>query len=191
VDTAADFSDVTTNYIVSIYEGTGKGQQRAITSITGTTQLNMLAWTTNPDSTSKYALRDTSKELNPWYKTNSVQFSQPEYADTLRFMTPMSGSEGMRLRLVYDSKPGVLSAEADVTTVNQEYVVAAACSILHGMAMADSRFDRDLHFGESVRHKERADIVLLTNRPKSSPISIWNDNSDAAAPSLNPMGWDG
>jgi len=54
IDSSAVFTGVDSSYVVSIYAGTGAGQIRAISSITGTTQLNLASdWTTTPDTTIK------------------------------------------------------------------------------------------------------------------------------------------
>lgn len=55
VDSAASFASSVVGASVYIYEGTGKGQRRTITARTST-QLTVAAWTTNPDTTSKYVV---------------------------------------------------------------------------------------------------------------------------------------
>jgi hypothetical protein len=55
VDSAASFGSSVVGASVYIYEGTGKGQRRTITARTST-QLTVAAWTTNPDTTSKYVV---------------------------------------------------------------------------------------------------------------------------------------
>lgn len=62
-DTGKNFSTlgVQTNDSVIITGGTGSGQERRITSLTGTTQLNTSPdWITTPDSTSTYTVRKHS-----------------------------------------------------------------------------------------------------------------------------------
>ena len=55
VDSGASFGSSVVGASVYIYEGTGKGQRRTITARTST-QLTVAAWTTNPDTTSKYVV---------------------------------------------------------------------------------------------------------------------------------------
>jgi len=55
VDSAAAFGGSVVGASVYIYEGTGKGQRRTITARTAT-RLTVAAWTTNPDTTSKYVV---------------------------------------------------------------------------------------------------------------------------------------
>tara|TARA_R110002110_G_scaffold238681_1_gene454481 strand:- start:33 stop:599 length:567 start_codon:yes stop_codon:yes gene_type:complete len=55
VDSAASFGSSVVGASVYIYEGTGKGQRRTITARTAT-RLTVAAWTTNPDTTSKYVV---------------------------------------------------------------------------------------------------------------------------------------
>ena len=54
-DSGASFAAAVIGASVYIYEGTGKGQRRTITARTST-QLTVAAWTTNPDTTSKYVV---------------------------------------------------------------------------------------------------------------------------------------
>ena len=54
-DSGASFAAAVVGASVYIYEGTGKGQRRTITARTST-QLTVAAWTTNPDTTSKYVV---------------------------------------------------------------------------------------------------------------------------------------
>jgi len=55
VDSGASFTSAVVGSSVYIYEGTGKGQRRTITSQTST-QLTVSSWTTTPDTTSKYVV---------------------------------------------------------------------------------------------------------------------------------------
>jgi hypothetical protein len=57
-------------YYVSIESGTGAGQRRKITGITGTSQINVTPnWAVTPDATSAYVIRCTRVEYNDWVRS--------------------------------------------------------------------------------------------------------------------------
>lgn len=189
VDTSANFSDLTTSHKVSIYKGTGAGQIRAVVSGTSGGSIEVATWTTTPDTTSKYAVWNPTVQRSAWYKTNNVQMNTPEFPDTIRLGDILPDMWGMRLRLAYDSMPSELSAEADATTVNKEYLIAEVCSNLHGQVIGDNRYDRELHYGEHVRYAERALQVLSRVVPRQPSAAVWQEGADSALDQLNPLGW--
>lgn len=191
VENSGILSDVNTNWKVSIYDGTGKGQIRSIASVASATG-TVTAWTTTPDSTSKYALWDASEELYDWYPFDAIRMdSTKEFPDVLYFsVRPGSEFYGMRIRLEYAALPSELSLEADVTYIPASYLLPAAVAKLHGHKISDNRADRDLHFGESRRYQEMADAYMARNAPHRPDHAMLRHPSNAYQPDpTNPLNW--
>lgn len=184
-------SGVNSNWKISIYDGTGKGQLRSVTSVSGA-QIDGLSsnWTTNPDTTSKYALWDASEEIHDWYRFDAVRLSSKEFPDTLYFSRRPTSFYGLRIRLEYSALPTSLSTEAGTTVVPMTYVKYMATSILHSQKVSDNKEDRELHFGESRRYKEMADEYMVRNAPHRPDSAIFSQNSLYYQPSTDdPLNW--
>jgi hypothetical protein len=97
----------------------------------------------------------------------------------------------MRIRIEYLVHPTGLTAETDTTLVPKEYIVARACSILHGQAISDNRFNREMHYAESVRYQQRADEILGRFHPHTLDITVWEDQDSQYRDTLDPLGWHG
>lgn len=158
-------SGIDTNWKVSIYAGTGTGQIRSYLSSVGNAITVNSAWTTTPDSTSKYALWDTLDQQNDWVQTRTVYTDAKEYPDVLRFQTLYSNHYGLRIRIEYIAVSSELSTDSDTTVVPSEYIIPKACSLLHGQKLKDTRSDRDMHFAENQRYEQQADRYLVQNAP--------------------------
>lgn len=183
--------DVDTNWKISVYDGTGSGQIRSVSTANNTTgQITPSSnWTTAPDTTSKYCLWNPTEQIYDWYSVSDVHFDAKEYPDTLYFQSRLSSVYGMRIRLEYIATETGLTAEADTTIVNSEYIIAKAVSILHGQMIGDSRYNRELHYGEHVRYKEQADELLSRYRVDIPDITRWTDNGNTTYDSNDPLGW--
>ena len=87
---------------VYIYEGTGKGQRRTISSISATTATVSANWTTNPDTTSKYVVG--AVEWN--WKGQSMPFPEDDARNrrevALSFK-PTAGDQRVDLRFYYNN----------------------------------------------------------------------------------------
>ena len=186
-------ADVNTNWKISIYAGTGSGQIRGVTAASNTTGAVTpdSNWTTAPDTTSKYALWNPLEQVYDWFKIENARLDAKEYPDTLYFTSRIPSLYGMRIRIEYLSTPTSLSAEADTTIVNKEFILAKACSILHGQMVGDSRYNRELHYGEHVRYKEQADEILSRFRVSTPDVTLWTEGDQVYDDLENPLNWGG
>lgn len=192
-DSDADFTGTDTDYIVSIYDGKGAGQQRNVASLTGTTKVNVTAWTTTPDTTSKYTLWDpTSEQGNIWHKIMAARFNAKEYPDKMYLSDTYSNLKGLRLRVLYAAKPTALSADTDVTYVPQEYIVNKACAILYGMKIGDNRSDRQKNTALEQDYALKAENYMRENAFRVSDRTLWQEREVSGTINYtdgNPMGW--
>ena len=191
-DTGADFSDVAAGWLVSIYDGTGAGQLRTITSVTGTTQLNVAAWTTIPATTSKYLLWNPSEQRSDWYRVTSARFDRLEYPSTLYLSKLYWGDYGARIRLTYATDCLEMDDDADTTAVPKEFVVYKAIEILAASRVSSAKADRE-HYAileqdygnraETYRQKHafRMDTQLWLEEDFTAPGRNQSDG--------NPLDW--
>ena len=182
-------SGINTNWKISIYAGTGKGQSRNYASAAGLIVTVSSAWTTNPDDTSKYAIWDPTDEQYHWEPVYALSQDAKEFPDSLRFRSRFTSSHGMRIRLEYLAYPTALSADADTTGVPKEYILPMACSILHGQRLSSTRADRDMHFAEQERYKDQADKFLIRNAPHRPDTLIPVEGGVEFTDTENPLGW--
>jgi hypothetical protein len=190
VENSGILSGVNTNYKISIYAGTGKGQIRSVASVVGATG-TVTAWTTTPDSTSKYALWDPTQQLYDWVPWHAIRMdASKEFPDIIYFSRRPIDFYGMRMRLEYVSLPLELSLETDVTYIPASYLLPAVVSILHGQKIGDNKADRDLHFGEARRYRELADQYKVQNAPHRPDSMILNQHSNSYQPIIgDPLNW--
>jgi len=182
---------VNTNWRISIYDGTGKGQTRLASIPVGNT-FTVTAWTTNPDSTSKYALYDQTNELTSWRPFNDFHLDVEEFPDTLYINRLYPFLYGMRLRIEFISKGEDLADDASVTSIPEEYLKAKACSILHGQAMSNTKADKDTHYAEYKRYLEESDAYIVRNAPHTPGVRFRTPNygpTGSIVPNDNPLGW--
>jgi hypothetical protein len=186
---AGSFASVTSDWKVSIYNGTGKGQIRAISSSTDDT-LTVAAWDTNPDSTSMYAVWDPTEQINDWTLISGYHLDSPEFPSSVYFTENYPSRYGMRIRIEYLAVPGELSAETDTTIVPKEYLINKSAAFLHSQMSGDLRYDRDFHFSESIRFDEMATNYLNMSAPHipSQTITTASDAGTYAADD-DPFNW--
>lgn len=184
-----DFSQVTSAWKISIYAGTGSGQLHSVSSAAGAVINVTPNWTVTPDTTSKYALWNPNEQIYDGYRVASLRFDAKEFPDIVYFRTRYPSLYGMRIRFEYISVPASMTAELDTTVVPNEYVIARACSILHGQAIGDNRYNRDMHYAEHIRYKERADEILARFHPHVPDITIWTDFESPYHDMEDPLGW--
>lgn len=192
LENAGVTSGVNTNWKISIYDGTGTGQIRDILDANpGAVQ--HAAWTTTPNSTSKYALWDASEQLYDWYPWDALRYdSTKEFPDMLYFSRRPIDFLGLRIRLEYIAFPAELSGETNTTVVPISYIVPAAVSKLHSRKVKDNKADRELHFAESKRYQEQAEAWLVRNAPHRPDSSILKQHSGSYQPdNFNPLNWQG
>lgn len=177
------------NWYISIYSGTGKGQIRALAGVSGADG-TVTAWTTTPDSTSKYAIWNGTEDLNTWQLLDRYRFDNKEFPNTLYLFGRYENHYGMRLHIEYISQPGELSAEADTTIVPSRYIMLKAVSLLHGQRVKDVKADKEIEFAESERYKEAAEMFRVQNMPHKPDITMKRPMpSNSIQPQDNPLNW--
>lgn len=192
LESSSLFTDIVTyaNWRISIYEGTGAGQIRTLSASSGAQLTGLTAWTTTPDSTSKYALWDSTEDLRGWVMLDTYRTDAKEYPSTLYLAGRYSSHYGMRMRLEYMSMPAELSAEADTTIIPSQYIIPKAISYMYGQMAPDTKVDRDIYMNESERYKKQADEYLALNMPHKPDVTLKRPqrSTDLLEPS-DPLGW--
>jgi len=183
-------SDITSDWKISIYAGTGAGQIRSIASVAGAIA-TVAAWTTTPNGTSKYTLWNPTQQVNDWYPWHALRYdSTKEFPDILYFSRRPVDFQGLRIRLEYTAMPAELSTEASTTVIPESYLVPAAVSKLHSRKVKDTKVDRELHFAESKRYMEVAEAWMVRNAPHRPDSNLLDQHSGAYSPdSVNPLNW--
>lgn len=192
VESSSIFTNVVTasNWRVSIYAGTGKGQVRTLSSVTGAEGTISSNWTTTPDSTSKYAFWNTAEEINPWIPIDTLRLDAKEYPDTLEFYKRMESFYGMRIRLEYISEPQELSAESDTTTVPKRWILPYAIHLMMGSRIPDTKTDRETFLNESERYRIMAEDFRTKNAPHKPDVSLKAPHPRYTyIPDQDPLGW--
>ena len=191
-DSAADFSDVTSDWKISIYDGTGAGQLRSVSSVTGTTVIvPSVNFTTAPDSTSKYRVWNPLDQSQKWYRVFAFHTDSGEYPATLYLTKTYSEVVGARIRIVYASAPIELTTEASTTVIPKEYIISRAVEMLAASRVANSRTDRDKWAVMEQMYRQRAENFRLRNSFRM-PTTIQQE-TDWGTPSSrldeNPLDW--
>ena len=163
---------------VAIYHGTGKGQHAVITDGNSTT-LTVAAWlgtgTTSPDSTSKYVIKDTTRELRDHYRVTAARFDKVYYPTKLYLTSRYTRFEGYGLRLQYVSKPSALTAEASSTDMPQEFIVRKALALLYAQRIADSRVDSDRFRYLQQYYDTLAEAYRQQNKWRMPSATMWTE----------------
>jgi hypothetical protein len=189
VENSSILSEVNTNWKISIYSGTGTGQLRAISSVASATG-TVSAWTTTPDSTSKYALWDATEDFRTWTEIDFYRTDSPEFPDTVFMEKLIHSRYGMRLHIEYMSLPGQLSAEADTCTIPERVIVPMAISYMHGQRIGDTKVDQKTAQGEADRYRKMAESYLVNNAPRRPDSTVRRFNrASYGSPNNNPLDW--
>lgn len=166
--------------LLSIYYGTGAGQAIVtIQSNTATVLTISGTFATTPDSTSRYAVWDPNEQLEDWYRLPAGRFGPEEFPDTLRLTKRYPDFYGLRIRFVYLQGPDTLSADTDTTTVNREFVVYKATSIIHDSLVSDSTVNRSAHASMAEYFDRIARDVLDRHRRLIPPFTVWVEEDTA------------
>lgn len=183
---------VTTNYKLSIYAGTGKGQQRQVVSVTDATgTITVAAWTTNPDSTSKYSLWDPTIQRREWDHVLAARFDNKAWPSKLYLYKVPTFEWGLRIRLQYTARCAQLAAETDTTITPEAYLVDKALAILFKTMVNDNRADRQRYAALTDEH-EKAAMDFMQRRAFVEPDgTLWQDYEEGAQylNTMNPLGW--
>lgn len=172
-DSGSKFGEVTSGWLVSIYGGTGTGQIRIVDSATATEITVTSAWTTNPDSTSKYMVWDPSSETMQWEQVLSARFDSKEYPTYLYLTKSFPNSIGLRMRLEYITRPIPLVAESSTTVVPKEFIINKALSILFGQKVNDNRADRNRFANLEEYRRQLAEQYRAARAFEQPSITVW------------------
>jgi len=161
-------TDALADMEIAIYEGTGSGQYRTISSNTSDTITVSTNWATNPDSTSKYVIKDLAE---PCYRHRVTHVSMT--GSTLHLHQYMP--RGQRLSITYVPTHTDLTTDASTTTVPKTYVVLRA--IQHLMLMAPSILP-DTMQDQALRLHDRLELqvqrFLAFSRRTEGQGTLWN-----------------
>lgn len=153
---------------VAIYDGTGSGQYRTIASNTSDTATVTVAWTTEPDATSKYVIKDLSE---PCYRHRVTHANVVGHNLYLREFLP----RGQRLLITHVPTHTDLDADDDTTEVPKTYVVLRATQ--HLMLMAPAVLPEALQ-AQAHRIHDRLEIQVMRylsmNKRTEVPGTYWN-----------------
>ena len=153
---------------VTIYLGTGAGQVRIISSNTATVLTVSVAWTTNPDTTSRYKILRWDEERVAHAPLYDAQIDMTQRQ--IKFLT--QPEEGQVLQIYYGEFPGTLTATTDTTSVPPQYIMLEAMSYLWGRAAGRVNDPEDAQFWARYYH-ERAEEFKINNPQLLPTQSIW------------------
>ncbi len=153
---------------IAIYEGTGYGQYRTIDSNTSDTITVTVTWTTEPDSTSEYVIKDLS---DPCYRHRVLHASILGSSLHLREWLP----RGQRLCVTYVPVFTELDDDTDTTDVPRTYVALRAAQ--HLMLMAPAVLPEALQ-DQAHRIHDRLELqvgrYLAMNKRTEVHGTFWN-----------------
>ena len=143
-DTTANLdTDADSDWFVSVYEGTCKGDLLEVTSVSSDQRITPAAdFSATPDTTTKYALWDAAEQEIDWYKLVGVRFDQIENPNEFHLYHRYTSAYGMRFRLVYEAQSSTMADDTAETVVPKMYVVYKAMSFLYDELVGDNRVDR-------------------------------------------------
>lgn len=176
----ADLSDVASNpthYLVSIYDGTGKGQFRRPTSASNTTKVVTIStgttdWVTTPSTDSKYCIWNIYDQTYDWIQTYAARFDRKDWPTEIHFPNNYHTVYGFRMRITYVAKPAALTTDASTTVVPSEFCVNKALEFLYTKRIQSNRFDRQRYSDLAEAHKLKAEEyrrMYAWQMPQGSP----------------------
>lgn len=187
-----DLSDVDTNWYISTYDGTGKGQIRAITAVDDTAKtVTHTAWTTNADSTTKYRIWDPTVQAREWTEISAVKFDRKHWPEYLYLVSDYSARAGCRLRIQYMKQPTALTSDTSTTVVPEEYIILKAKSRLFSQRQGDTRAKRDYQ-STAISANEEAENYKGINAFPLPDQTLWQETDDRVSgggEQVNPLGW--
>lgn len=190
-DSSANFSsDVNTDWVVTIYGGSGSGQVRSVASATS----NQIVVSTNFSPSisvgSKYLLYNPLKETRIWYDLTRLKFDQVEYPTRMYLSSIPTPYLGSRLRIRYTTAPSDLNADTDETSVPAEFIINKAMAILCKSRANDNRADRIKYLDLYRMYSQEAEMVRRLRSFQPPSATLWQEpNWDNNLPLENPMGW--
>lgn len=180
---------IPTNYIITIYAGTGAGQQQMVQSVNGAILTLTGTWTTNPDSTSLYAAWDTTYELQDWRLLSEYHLDAKEWPDKLYLGKRIPAWYGARIRLEYMATPSALSLETDTTIIPSEYIIPKVLGILYGQRAKDTKVDQKTFTMEAQRYDKMAEDYMARNMPRKPDITLKQPIQTETYIENDPLNW--
>lgn len=164
------------SYEVSIYDGTGAGQYRTIQSNTATALTVSAAWTTEPDETSKYLIKDVSET------PDIARLSQVRYTDNVLSIAETL-EDGQRLRVTYSPLVTEMDDDADETAIPKVLLVDMALYRLLSLAPVVLPGDDAARKAQAVAREcwQRAEQYLRRHGGRKATRSWWNRGSTRRA----------
>jgi len=190
---STDLSDVDTTWRISFYDGTGRGQEAAITAV-GTHTVTIAVPTTSPVDGTKALLWDPNDEQLGWYRIKAVHFSSKQWPSYMRLYAPIYSYRGSRIRIKYSTIPSSLTAETSTTVVPSEFVVAKAISLLAKSRVGDNRVDRQRYAALEELYTKESELFKLVNYFQLPDTEIWMEGNDLPSqfiqdPDGDPLNW--
>jgi len=139
IDTSKSWTtDEYAGWNVVIYDGTGAGQYMVVASNTATTLTGNLIlddheWTTAPDSTSEYMIKNPDNRVSDYRAIHAFRTDTRD-APGLLYLTT-SYTDGMFLRFHYLAEPAVMTTDSATTDVPIEWLTYQAATFLEMMRM--------------------------------------------------------
>jgi hypothetical protein len=139
VDATTDFAakGVNDEWEVRIYDGTGAGQRRVVSSVATTTITVGANWATNPDATSKYNVVKVGDETHGYKFQRAWSVDRVDNPLEFRLGSHSYGYEGHVIRLKYETEYQPLTADTSTTECPQEYLELAALARLYLIKMTN------------------------------------------------------
>lgn len=185
-------TDQYNGWLCSAVTGTGEGGIAAQTiSDTIAPHTIVVTSTVNTfDTTTLLMLWNTAVQEENWDRLTAVRFDFNEYPNTMWMQEQLDMYRGFRLRFIYTAAAAELTAEADVTTVPQEYVINKSLQFLHETLAHDNRSDANRHLNLAQYYSNEAEKFLVKNAPQRPSGTAWqegDDRSDNTTP--DPLSW--
>lgn len=198
LNTTDDLSAVNTDWVITFYDGKGRGHARQIATFSNVTKI--ATWTTAlataPDATSKVSLFNASDKDIDWYPAHATSFDRKAWPNKMRFKAPYDEYlPGNRLRIVYTTLPAELTTDASTCVIPREFLIARARAYLYDWHKDDTRVDRqrfDQNFNEQMQIAE----LLRKSKAFAPPDDLFWTEGDPALqhgmymdPMGDPLGW--
>lgn len=154
---AGNLTYADTSWIMSIYDGTGKGQVRRVVTVdndSGTVTTD--TWAVSPDTTSQLKLWDGDSQVMDWDPQLGLRMDARENPNYMRFTHLHPAHEGRRIRITYEATPAALTSDTTETVVNEDYITHKALSILHDQLVGDNRYNQNKHANLAEYHDQLA-----------------------------------
>ena len=192
---AGELSDADTDWILSIYDGTGKGRCRSVASVDndsgGVTLTADTYLALGAIVGSKVKLWDRNKQVYDWIPLTIGRTNKREFPDYFRLTRNYPEHLGRRIRIVYAADPGALTSDSQTTKVNEDFIVHKSLSILHDSLVGDNRFNQNKHANLAEYHDQLAAGILrdFMRRLPQRQMMHQTHPAPSVSPSDNPLGW--